>query len=100
LGPIAVTDEEKAKGGTQTQQDEPLFRKGMIWVVDEDRVIVEKDRYGLRKGHAMATNVEAPLRLVPLEAKLVSHTYIVVSATLESKGCLTCRLTGERSESG
>jgi len=78
FGSIAVTDEQKTKGGAETQKDESVFQKGMIGVVDEDSVFVEKDRHGLGERYAVAADVEAPSRRVPLEAKVVSHPYIVV----------------------
>jgi hypothetical protein len=61
----------------------------MIGVIDEDGVLVEKYRHRFREGHSMATKVEAPFPLVPVETEVLRHTYIVVIAPLESESCLT-----------
>ena len=43
-------------------------------------MLVEEDRHGLRERNAVAAGVETPLRWIPFEAKITSHTYIVVRA--------------------
>lgn len=40
---------------------------GVLWVVDQDRVIVEEDCLGLLERHAMTSKIGACLPLVPLK---------------------------------
>ena len=63
----------------------------MIRIVDEYGVLVEEGRLSLRERHAVAADVETPLRWIPFEAKVTSHTYIVLLARVESEASLTIR---------
>ena len=58
----------------------------MIRVVDKERVVVDEDGGGFSEGDTVTAPVETVLRGVPLEAKSLSHAYIVVTkaATRES----------------
>ena len=54
----------------------------MIGIVDDDGVLVEEDRHGLRERHAVAAGVETLLRWIPFEAKITRHTYFMRPLTL------------------
>jgi hypothetical protein len=99
IGPIAMADKKNPETRTETEEDEPFLGLRMIWVIDEERMLVQEDGSSLGKRHPMLAEVAGGLCGIPVEADLVSHTDIVVERHVERQGSLTTEFSGERSES-
>ena len=84
LGAIAMADKKDPETRTETEEDEPFLGLRMIWIIDEECMLVQEDGSGLGKGHPMLAEVAGGLCGIPVEADLVSHTDIVVEGCLES----------------
>jgi len=72
-----VAYDQQAQRRTQTEQDEPFFATRMVRVVDQHRVVIEKNRLRFFKRNAVLALVFSVLPLIPLEAQLGHATSIV-----------------------
>jgi hypothetical protein len=60
-----VADHEETKAGAKTEQKETDLVDRMVWVVDQQCVVVEEDGLRFRKRNAMALPIQSVLVLVP-----------------------------------
>ena len=74
-----MADHKETKAGAKTEQKETDLVDGMVWVVDQQRVVVEEDGLGLRKRNAMALPIQSALVLVPIEPEF-AHPYSVATS--------------------
>ena len=77
LLPIAVAYDEETQARAEAQENKTLFLAGMVGVIDENGVLVQKGRGGLFERQAMQPDIRAALLWIPLEAQFQCHIYIV-----------------------
>jgi hypothetical protein len=63
---VTVANDESAKRGAQTEQDEAVFVVGVIGVIDEQSMIVQEDGLGLLERNAVLSLVDAILAEGPI----------------------------------
>jgi len=70
-------DNQDPESGAEAQQDEPLVLVRMVGVVNQQRQVVRKYRFGLFEGHPVLPGVGACLGRIPLKPDVTRRIYIV-----------------------
>jgi hypothetical protein len=74
-----MADHKKTKAGAKTEQEETVLVHRVVWVVNQQCVVVEEDGLGFRKRNAVALPIQSVLVLVPFEPE-VAHPYNVATS--------------------
>jgi hypothetical protein len=59
--------EHDPKGGAEAEQNEPIFRGRVVWVLEKERVLVSKDGLGLLERDPVFVSILGVLPMVPLK---------------------------------
>lgn len=78
LAPVAVTNQRHAKRTAEPQQDKSALVFRMVRIINQARLLVEKNRLRLLEGNAMFSQVGCGLAIVPFEFK-GAHSRSVVT---------------------
>jgi hypothetical protein len=70
---VCVHDNEHSQRPTQPQQNEAVFRVGMIRVIDQPRPVVVEHGLGLGEGHPVFPEILPGFRRIPPELELAVH---------------------------
>ena len=91
---VAVTHDESAQRRAQAEQNETIFVVGMVRVIDEPGMVVQKDRLSFLKRDAVLVLVGSVLPGIPFKPE-ASHdlqcTYIVSASNRSSPRVATTR---------
>ena len=74
--------DEHSQSGTQSQEYEPSLADGVFWIVDDERVVIQKRGLCLLEGHPVLAQVGGGLDRIPLEPDVVDVSYIVCTMYL------------------
>lgn len=66
--------DEHPRGFAELQEDEAVFRLGVVWIVDQTSVIVIKHRLGFDKRYAVLAKIRPRFRWIPSERELGDAT--------------------------
>jgi hypothetical protein len=64
-----MADHEQPKRPAQAHENEAFFDFRVIWVIDQPRTFIEKDRSGLLERDAVLALVGCSLAIIPLKVK-------------------------------
>jgi len=71
-----MANNKDVKSCAQAEQDESVFINGMVWVIDQEGILVDKDSLGFLEGDAVLSPIGGILSQIPLEAEPL-HIYHV-----------------------
>ena len=80
-----MTDHKDAKSCTHAEQDESVFIKGMIRVIDQKSILIDKNGLSFLKGYAVLSPIGGIFARIPLEAEPL-HIYFVNTSSFIVKG--------------
>ena len=58
-----MTDNQQAKTCTRTKQDEPILVLRVVWVAEQERILIQENGLGFLNRNAMFFRLDAFLRL-------------------------------------
>ena len=73
-----MTNDEGAQARADTHEHEAYLLDRMIGIVDEERIVVQKDGLGFLEGDPMPLPIRLCLGNIPFEAQL-SHAYSITT---------------------
>ena len=74
---VAMRHHEHSRAGTLSHHDEPFLVSGMVWIGNNQRISIIKNRFRLLECHAMLGRIAGSLLSIPFEEKF-THPEIAI----------------------
>ena len=71
-----MANNKDVKSCAQAEQDKSVFINGMVRVIDQEGILIDKDSMGFLEGYAVLSPIGGVLSRIPLEAEPL-HIYHV-----------------------